>query len=46
MTRVSSLSRAPVSRDSPWASAAQTRARLVMLLDPGGRILARSGPLG
>ena len=38
ITRVSSLSRPPVSVDSPLASAVQTRARLVMLLEPGGRI--------
>ena len=46
ITRVSSLSRAPVSSDSPRASAAQTKARLVMLLEPGGRIVARKGPVG
>ena len=37
MTRVSWLSSTPVSRLVPSASAAQTRARLVMLFDPGGR---------
>ncbi len=46
MTRVSSLSRAPVNRDSPSASAAQTIARLVRLFDPGGRIDPWIGPLG
>ena len=34
--RVSSLSSAPVSSDSPSAKAAQTRARLVMLFDRVG----------
>ena len=38
ITRVSWLSRTPVSRLSPRARAAQTSARLVMLLEPGGRI--------
>ena len=37
MCRVSSLSSAPVSRVSPSASAASTRARLVMLFDSGNR---------
>jgi len=46
ITRVSSLARAPVKSDGPSARAAQTIARLVMLFEPGGRILARSGPLG
>ena len=46
MTRVSSLSKAPVSSDSPRASAAQTNARFVMLLEPGGRTLACKGPVG
>ena len=44
ITRVSSLSSAPVSVETPSASAAQTRARLVMLFDPGGRTRARIGP--
>ena len=44
ITRVSSLSSAPVNVLSPWASAAQTRARLVMLLEPGGRMRPRTGP--
>ena len=35
-----------MSSDSPRASAAQTNARLVMLLEPGGRIVARNGPVG
>ena len=46
ISRVSSLSRAPTSSDSPPASAAQTSARFVMLFDPGGRILPRTGPPG
>src|SRR5690606_5242489 len=44
MAWVSSLTKAPVRVDSPRARAAQTSARLVMLLEPGGRIVARSGP--
>ena len=43
MTRVSSLSSAPVSVLVPSANAAQTRARLVTLLEPGGRVLPRMG---
>src|SRR5690348_15846677 len=43
ITRVSSLSRAPKSVEVPSASAAQTRARLVMLFEPGGRIRPRIG---
>ena len=46
ITRVSSLSSTPVNSDSPTARAAQTSARLVMLFEPGGRIVARSGPVG
>jgi hypothetical protein len=44
MTRVSSLSSTPVRRDEPSASAATIRARLVTLLEPGGRTVARMGP--
>ena len=43
ITWVSSLSSAPVSVLVPSASAAQTSARLVMLFEPGGRIVAASG---
>ena len=38
MTRVSSLSRTPSSVEVPSASAAVIKARLVKLLEPGGRI--------
>ncbi len=44
ITRVSSLSSAPVSVETPSANAAQTRARFVMLFDPGGRTRPRIGP--
>ena len=44
MCRVSSLSSAPVSRVSPSASAASTRARLVMLFDPGTAQVTSTGP--
>ena len=37
---------APARIDSPSAKAAQTRARFVMLFDPGGRIEPRIGPAG
>ena len=40
ITRVSSLSNAPLSSDWPSARAAHTKARLVMLLEPGGRMVA------
>jgi hypothetical protein len=43
MTRVSSLSSAWRSVDSPSANAAQIKARFVMLLEPGGRMRARGG---
>ena len=43
ITRVSSLSSAPVSVEVPSASAAQTSARFVMLFDPGGRTRPRIG---
>jgi hypothetical protein len=43
MTRVSSLASAPVSVLVPSASAAQTRARLVMLFEPGGRMRPVTG---
>ena len=43
MTRVSSLSRAPVSVLGPSASAAMARARLVKLFDPGTRTEAAGG---
>ena len=46
ITRVSSLSRAPLSSERPPAKAAQTRARLVMLFEPGGRIEPWIGPQG
>ena len=46
MARVSSLSSAFSRRLGPEASAAHVSARLVMLLDPGGRMLAESGPHG
>ena len=46
ITCVSSLSSAPVSVELPRASAAQTSARLVMLLEPGGRIEPRAAPIG
>jgi hypothetical protein len=45
ITCVSSLSNAPLSVDVPSASAAQTRARLVMLFEPGGRTVPCTGPL-
>jgi hypothetical protein len=41
---VSSLSNAPVSVLVPFASAAHTSARFVMLFDPGGRMQPRIGP--
>ena len=44
ITRVSSLSSAPVKIDLPPASAAQIKARLVMLLEPGGRIEPFTSP--
>ena len=44
ITRVSWLSSAPERRLVPRASAEQTRARLVMLFDPGGRIEPWTGP--
>ena len=43
MTRVSSLSSTPVSVLGPRAKAAQTKARFVMLLEPGGRMLPLTG---
>src|SRR4051812_28846264 len=43
MKCVSSLSSAPISVLVPSASAAQTRARFVMLFDPGGRMRPRMG---
>ena len=46
ITRVSSLSSAPANSDSPSANAAQTSARLVMLFEPGGRMVPCSGPVG
>jgi hypothetical protein len=45
MTSVSSLESAPLSREGPSAKAAQTSARLVRLLDPGGWMLASKGSL-
>jgi hypothetical protein len=45
ITRVSSLSKAPVSVEDPEAKAAQINARLVMLFDPGGETVARNGPV-
>lgn len=44
MTAVSSLSKMPRSVELPWAKAAQTRARFVMLLEPGGRAAPERGP--
>ncbi len=46
MTCVSSLSSTPSSTDRLSASAAQTMARLVILLEPGGWIVACIGPDG
>ena len=46
MASVSSARRAPSSRLVPDASAATTRARLVMLLEPGRRTVPATGPLG
>src|SRR6516164_6569650 len=43
MTRVSSLSSAPRSSESPLASAAATKARFVRLFEPGGRIVVSNG---
>ena len=43
MTRVSSLSSAPVKVLDPSASAATISARLVTLFDPGTRTRARGG---
>lgn len=42
MTRVSSQSSKPVRLESPRLSAAQRRARLEMLLEPGGEWLAEN----
>ena len=44
MASVSSATSAPSSVLRPSASAAATRARLVMLFDPGGTTVASSGP--
>ena len=46
MSRVSSLFSAPVRWLVPRASPASSRARLVMLFDPGGATRPRSGPAG
>jgi len=46
MTWVSSLARAPRRKLSPSARAAVSRARLVMLLEPGTAIVASRGPRG
>ena len=43
MTRVSWLSSIPVSVVGPFASAARIMARLVMLFEPGGRIVPLIG---
>ena len=45
ITRVSSLSSAPVSDDVPSASAAHNNARLVILFEPGGQIEKSTGPV-
>src|SRR5262245_10896182 len=45
ITRVSSLSSAPSSLLVPLANAAQTKARFVMLFDPGGRMRPQTGAL-
>ena len=46
MARVSSESSQPVNRLSPWARAAQTRARFVKLFDPGTETVASGTPMG
>jgi hypothetical protein len=46
ITRVSSLSSAPCKYEVPPAKAAQISARLVILFDPGGRMVPTRGPHG
>ena len=44
MTSVSLLNKTPVNEDVPFAIAAIINARLVMLFEPGGRIVPDTGP--